>query len=125
MFAGVDVVLPESVRLLLVPSGLSEESELDVVFDGGGSQQPRQDQRFIITATRSLVCPRFSNFSGSPRRVINVHLVGSSFEWLLTDGSLSGGGSVNVSNQRQLILPSKCSTLNLMKTSHFSFGFFG
>jgi hypothetical protein len=55
-FAGVDVILPESIRLLVQSVGLCEEAEIDVVHEKDGFY--RQDRRgqFVVTGTKSWVC---------------------------------------------------------------------
>jgi hypothetical protein len=86
--AGVDVVLPESLRLLLQPFGLSEEAEFDVVFEEKGQGTCGHWDHFVITPTRSRVLP-----SNSPEGCIYQYLrdvQGDTFKWILSDEGYKG-----------------------------------
>ncbi len=74
IFTGVDVVLPESIRLLLQPFGLSEQAEFDVVYEEYVIYDQYRRAHFVVTGTKSYVDSRDSN-------TCTIGLAGGMFGW--------------------------------------------
>ena len=102
----MDVVPPESIRLLAAEAGLNEKAAFDIVYE----DQSRPDNSFtwrgfVITGTHSLISKKCQDFSIRE----TIDLEGGAFDWMLrlspadTDKTFANGKEWREKRPNQMV----------------------